>query len=116
MRIERIVSDALKRYGEQVQIHTAQGNFRVYAMVTPLRRKHRLYLDEIGTSMGVFDGSYRHYVGEAGCPLSEGDEVELGGERFSVLISERYRTGGTVVYIWAILKPVRERTDEYDNA
>ena len=31
-------------------------------------------------------------------------------------ISERYDSCGEVIYIWAILKPQKERADEYENS
>lgn len=116
MKIRQIVSDALHRYGEEVRITTDDGSRTVWAMISPLRRRNRLYLDESRRSPGAFDASYRHYIGEADAPLCEGDEVVFRKERYAVVISERYDSCGEVIYIWAILKPVRERTDEYENA
>ena len=116
MSVRQIVSDALRRYGSEVKI-TAGGDTRTArAMITPLRRKHRLYLDESRRNAGAYDASYRHYIGEADAPLSEGDRVVSGKERYAVVISERYESCGEVIYIWAILKPVREKMDEYENS
>ena len=116
MNVRQIVTDALRRYGEEVTITTAEGFCTAWAMITPLRRKHRLYLDEGRRDAGVYDASYRHYIGEADAPLSEGDEVIFRKERYAVVISERYDSCGEVIYIWAILKPKKERVDEYDNS
>lgn len=116
MRVKRIVADALRRYGEEVHITNADGTRTVFAMISPLRRKHRLYLDESRVNAGAFDASYRHYIGEVEAPLSEGDEVIFRKQRYAVVISERYESCGETLYIWAILKGVKERTDEFENA
>ena len=116
MKIRQIIRDALRRYGEEVQLTTTEGSRTAWAMITPLRRKHRLYLDESRTDPGVFDASYRHYIGEPDAPLSEGDEVVFRKKRYAVVISERYDSCGEVIYIWAILKPVKERMDEYEDS
>lgn len=116
MRVEQVVSDALRRYGEKVEIKTEKGVCEAWAIVSPLRRKHRLYLDESRRSAGVFDPSYRHYIGEADVPLKEGDEVVFCKTRYAVVISERYDSCGEVIYYWAILKPAVERVDEYEDS
>lgn len=116
MSIKEIVCDALRRYGESVELKTKEGSFETFAVIQPLRRKHRLFMNEDRMVPGEFDSSFRHYVGQPSAALCEGDEVLYHNERYAVVMSERYYCGEEIIYIWAILKHKTERVDEYESA
>ncbi len=117
MSISRAIDHAISRYGRRVELIREGQKTTTYALVEPLRRKHRLFLNEDSRDAGRFDASYRHYVGLRTVPLTEGDELSVGGEHYTVIISEEYSYGEEVLYIWAILKKkTKGLVDDYEDA
>ena len=105
---------ALRKYGSIVTV-THGGRIKsVKAFIQPLRRRHRLYMNDKTGPAGRFDNSYKYYIGEQ--YLSEGDTVAMqNGEEFTVVISEEYLIADKPVYVWAILRPKNAQEDDYDD-
>ena len=107
----------LKRYGNTVTITRGGRTETVRAFVQPLRRRHRLYINDKVIPAGYFDNAYRLYIGDRYHHFSYGDGAELScnGEAYNVVTSEEFVVGNEVAYVWAILRPKKElKEDDYD--
>ena len=108
----------LQRYGSTVTINRGGRTEAVRAFVQPLRRRHRLYINDKAIPAGYFDNAYRLYIGDRFHHFSYGDGAELScnGEDYTVVTSEEFVVRDEVAYVWAILKPKKElKEDDYDD-
>lgn len=109
--------ELLNRYGNTVTVKRGGRTEVVHAFVQPLRRRHRLYINDKMLPAGYFDNAYRLYIGDRRCHFSYGDGTELtcNGEAYSVVTSEEFIVGDETAYIWAILRPKKElKENDYD--
>lgn len=116
MRLKAYLDSVLSRFGYTVLI-TKDGRTRAAkAFVQPLRRRHRLYINERYIPAGYFDNRYLLYIGSPDHPLEDGMRVICSGEGYRVVTAEEYGAHNETVYIWAILMPENGGTEEYyDN-
>lgn len=107
----------LKRYGNTVRITRGGRTETVHAFVQPLRRRHRLYINDKVIPAGYFDNAYRLYIGDKNHHFSYGDGAVLicGGEAYTVVTAEEFVVGDEIAYVWAILRPKKDlKEDDYD--
>ena len=116
MRTEALTA-ILRRYGNTVTITRGGRTETVHAFVQPLRRRHRLYINDKVIPAGYFDNAYRLYIGDRRHHFSYGDGAVLtcGGEQYTVVTAEEFVVGDRTAYVWAILRPKKElKEDDYD--
>lgn len=113
MRLKGFLDNVLDRYGYTVFITKGGRTKAAKAFVQPLRRRHRLYINERYIPAGYFDNRYLLYVGSPDHPLEEGTRVVCGGEGYRVVTAEEYGAHNETVYIWAILMPESKCTEDY---
>lgn len=107
MGIEAFIEREIKRYGQRVSICKDGEETELYAIVTPLRYKNKMYLEGDVTSLGFVDQSHYLYIGppEHDLTLLEGDSFMCTSEgRCIVKKSERMYFKGKPLYIWAVLQ------------
>lgn len=107
---------ALRRFGNTVYI-TRSGRTRASkAFVQPLRRRHRLYINDRYIPAGYFDNRYLLYIGPPSQPLDTGMMVRCGDTAYRVVTAEEFTARDEDIYVWAILMPESEgREDYYDD-
>ena len=111
------LKDILRRFGNTVTITRGGRTETVYAFVQPLRRRHRLYINDKVIPAGYFDNAYRLYIGDSSHHFSYGDGAVLtcSGEEYSVVTSEEFVVTDATAYVWAILRPKKVlKEDDYD--
>lgn len=117
MRTDEL-KDILRRYGNTVTVTRGGRTETVYAFVQPLRRRHRLYINDKVIPAGYFDNAYRLYIGDRHHHFSYGDGAVLtcGGEDYAVVTAEEFVVGDRVAYVWAILRPKKaQKENDYDD-
>ena len=114
---ERYLRGILDRYANSVTITRGGRTEAANAFVQPLRRRHRLYINDKTIPAGYFDNAYRLYIGDKRHHLSHGDVVTIScsGDAYTVVTSEEFIVGNEIAYIWAILKPQNRMEDDYDD-
>lgn len=108
----------LSRYGNTVTIRRGGRTEVVHAFVQPLRRRHRLYINDKVIPAGYFDNAYRLYIGDRNHHFSYGDGAVLTccGESYTVVTAEEFVVGDEAAYVWAILRPKKDlKEDDYDD-
>ncbi|MBQ6335856.1 MAG: hypothetical protein IJI50_01335 [Ruminococcus sp.] len=113
MRMAGYLNRALSRFGNTVVIRRGGRAEVAKAFVQPLRRRHRLYLNEKYIPAGWFDNTYLLYIGSPDHPLDTGMRLECRGAAFSVVTAEEFAARDESVYVWAILRPDREGKEDY---
>lgn len=111
------LSGILSRFGNTVSITRGSRTKVTRAFVQPLRRRHRLYINDKVIPAGYFDNAYRLYIGDRDHRFSYGDGsvVSCNGEDYTVVTAEEFIVGDEVAYIWAILRPKKlMKEDDYD--
>lgn len=117
MKIHTTFKNVLRRYGNTVVIHTGGRTEVTKAFVQPLRRRHRLYINDKVIPAGYFDNAYKLYIGDCEHRFSYGDKTVITcmGEEYTVVTGEEFYVGDDEVYVWAILSPKKElKEDDYD--
>ncbi len=117
MKSSAYLSGMLRRYGNTVTITRGGRTEVTKAFVQPLRRRHRLYInDKVGVS-GYFDNAYRLYIGDRYHHFDYGDGTVITcmGDEYTVVTSEEFFVRDEEVYVWAILSPKNStKEDDYD--
>lgn len=115
MRTQNFVHSALERYGNTVTITRGGRTQTAKAFVQPLRRRHRLYINDRVVPAGYFDNAYKLYIGDRNHRFSHGDGtvITCQGIEYTVVTGEEFIVSDEVIYIWAILMP-KKRTEEGD--
>ena len=115
MNIHTTFKSVLRRYGSTVVIRRGGRTEVTRAFVQPLRRRHRLYINDKVIPAGYFDNAYKLYIGDCEHHFSYGDGavVSCKGEEYTVVTGEEFVVGNDEVYVWAILSPKKE-LKEYD--
>ena len=107
----------LSRYGNTVSITRGGRTEVTRAFVQPLRRRHRLYINDKVIPAGYYDNAYRLYIGDRSHRFSYGDGavITCKGEEYTVVTAEEFVVGNEIAYVWAILRPKKEmKEDDYD--
>ena len=113
----RYLRSMLNRYGETVEVYGSLGRVKARAFIQPLRRRHRLYINDKVIHAGYFDNSCKLYIGSPndGYTLKEGTIIRSKAQDYVVMTSEDYVVGDETVYIWAILRLKNDlEEDDYD--
>ena len=117
MSVMTYLRAALSRYGNTVTISCDGRSVTAKAFVQPLRRRHRLYINDKVVPDGYFDNAYRLYIGDSRHRFSDrdGTVITCKGTAYTVVTSEEFIVGDEEVYVWAILMPKTDaKEDDYD--
>lgn len=117
MSIALYVKNALSRCGSTVTIRKVGWTEVTKAFVQPLRRRHRLYINDRAIPAGYFDNAYKLFIGNCRYRYTYGDNAIMycRGEKYTVVTGEEFAVGDETVYYWAILSPVKKlKEDDYD--
>ena len=113
MKMTGYFDRALIKFGNTVRIFRG-GRAKVSkAFVQPLRRRHRLYINDRYIPAGYFDNRYLLYIGPGDLPLEDGMRVECGDTAYTVVTSEIFAAHDENIYVWAILMPVSKCEEDY---
>ena len=106
----------LRRYGNTVVIRSKGRAKTAMAFVQPLRRRHRLYINDRMIPTGYFNNDYKLYIGDSENRIDGTDTViSCVGSEYTVVTSEEFCVGDEEVYVWAILLPKNDlKEDDYD--
>ena len=116
MRLTSYFERALLKFGNTVSIERGGGTEVCKAFVQPLRRRHRLYINDRYIPAGYFDNRYLLYIGPCGHPLDTDMRLMCGGTEYTVVTAEEFAAHDEDIYVWAILMPVSEAKEGYyDN-
>lgn len=117
MKVHTAFDRILRRYGNTVTIRRNGRTEAAKAFVQPLRRRHRLYINDKAVPAGYFDNAYKLYIGDCRHRFTYGDNTVIScmGEEYTVVTGEEFAVGDDEVYFWAILSPKKElKEDDYD--
>jgi len=116
MRMADYLIRALDRYGNTVSIRRDGRTEVSKAFVQPLRRRHRLYINDRYIPAGYFDNRYLLYIGSPDQPLDDGMRVTCKGREYTVVTAEEFAAHDEDIYVWAILMPTIDvKEDYYDD-
>ena len=113
MRMSSYLDRALRKFGNTVHI-CRNGRTEVSkAFVQPLRRRHRLYINDRYIPAGYFDNRYLLYIGSPDLPLDDGMRVTCKNTEYTVVTSEIFTAHDEDIYVWAILMPESTGKEDY---
>ena len=116
MRLTSYFDRALIKFGNTVLINRGGCTEVCKAFVQPLRRRHRLYINDRYIPSGYFDNRYLLYIGPCSHPLDTGMLLRSKGVLYSVVTAEEFAAHDEDIYVWAILMPVTKAEEGYyDN-
>jgi len=101
------INELLSKYGCDITLSANGAQYTFKGMLQPVTDKNKQSLEDSFTSIGMLDKSHIIYYGpnaNGGEHLSEGCVITASGGRYLVKRCERYRCGGEVVYVWAVLR------------
>ena len=113
MRMTNYLDRALKKFGNTVRIRRGGRTEVCMAFVQPLRRRHRLYINDRYIPAGYFDNRYLLYIGPGDRPLEDGMRVVCRGTAYTVVTAEIFAAHDEDIYVWAILMPVCKGKEDY---
>ena len=115
MRHSAYLDRALVKFGNTVRIKNGGRTEVIKAFVQPLRRRHRLYINDRYIPAGYFDNRYLLYIGPGDHPLEDGMHIRCRGIGYTVVTAEIFVAHDEDIYVWAILMPEsRGKEDYYD--
>lgn len=114
MSIYRSVSQELKRFGESVTVTTTAGKFSVKGILQPLLYKNKMYLGGEQLPEGYFDTGHYLFIcpPEVKLPVLGTAFLESKGQKYVLKRSETVTVNGEALYIWAVLSPYKEPSEE----
>ena len=118
MSIKSTIRYAMEKYASSVKIEKAGQTTYSKAFIQPLRRRHRLYINDKIIPSGYFDNQYVLYIGDPTHPLERGMNTFIthDGQKYTVVTSEQFKVGKDIIYVWAILLEYQKmREDDYDT-
>lgn len=116
MKLTNYLDRALKKSGNTVRISHGGRTEVIKAFVQPLRRRHRLYINDRYIPAGYFDNRYLLYIGPGDRPLEDGMRIRCKHTWYTVVTAEIFAAHDEDIYVWAILMPeYRRKEDYYDN-
>ena len=113
MRMSKQLTTALNRFGNTVSISRGGSTEVCKAFVQPLRRRHRLYINDRYIPAGYFDNRYLLYIGSPEHPLDTGMQVQCRDIAYTVVTAEVFAARDEDVYVWAILMPQAQGKEDY---
>lgn len=113
MRLTSYLDRALNKFGNTVSITRGDCTEVCKAFVQPLRRRHRLYINDRYIPAGYFDNRYLLYIGSCDHPLGTGMRVRCKGIGYTVVTAEEFAAHDEDIYVWAILMPVSKAEEGY---
>ena len=113
MRYAGYFDRALMRFGNTVRICRGGGTEVIKAFVQPLRRRHRLYINDRYIPAGYFDNRYLLYIGPGSRPMEDGMRIRCNGIGYTVVTSEIFTAHDEDIYVWAILMPESRSKEGY---
>ena len=115
MKLNGYFNRALAKFGNTVRLVRGGRTEVINAFVQPLRRRHRLYINDRYIPAGYFDNRYLLYIGPGEVPLEDGMRIRCGDTAYTVVTAEIFAAHDENIYVWAILMPVaRSKEDYYD--
>lgn len=116
MKLTGYLDRALMKFGNTVRISRGGRTEVTNAFVQPLRRRHRLYINDRYIPAGYFDNRYLLYIGPGDRPLEDGMRIRCKGIWYTVVTAEIFAAHDEDIYVWAILMPeCRRKEDYYDD-
>lgn len=116
MKLTSYLDRALKKFGNTVYISRGGRTEVCKAFVQPLRRRHRLYINDRYIPAGYFDNRYLLYIGSGDYPLDDGMRIRCRNITYTVITAEIFAAHDEDIYVWAILMPnSKGREDYYDD-
>ena len=91
MKMADYLTRALDRYGNTVSIRRDGRTEVSKAFVQPLRRRHRLYINDRYIPAGYFDNRYLLYIGPPDKPLDDGMRVTCKDREYTVVTAEEFK-------------------------
>lgn len=113
MKMTGYFDRALLKFGNTVRINRGGRTEVTKAFVQPLRRRHRLYINDRYIPAGYFDNRYLLYIGPGNKPLEDGMRIDCGGTGYTVVTAEIFAAHDENIYVWAILMPVSKGKEDY---
>lgn len=116
MSILNCVAAAIEKYGSSVRIINGDKAYCTKAFVEPLRYKNKVYIGGEYHRLGFYKKDKYLYIGAPKTSLAENSTViEMHESKYIVKRCEKYYVKDIPVYVWAILQPYGEESeDEYD--
>lgn len=102
------VRDVMERYGQMLQIETAEMTGQVRAFLQPLTENGERAPSAV-TGLGWLDTRLWLYMGRQ--KLADGDGVVWGEVRLRVRSARPYAIGDEVLYWWALLETEKEAAE-----
>lgn len=116
MKLENQIGAVLRTYGRRVAV--SDGTWRSMpfrAFIQPVRYKNKMYLQDARTEIGLADSDYFLYIGPSVhdiAGLSPAARIECGGEKYLIVKAEKIFVEDAPVYIWGVVRRVREENDD----
>lgn len=106
------IKECLEEYGRPVALCSSDGTneTNLYAIISPLRYKNKMYLSGIYTEIGYNSEGHYLYIGPPDCDLTDADGCYLISEgiKYRIDRAEKVYFGKEVFYIWAIIRIIVE--------
>lgn len=117
MSIIKAVDETIKRYGCSLSVCDNNSRLNTKAFIEPLRYKNEIYIGGKKHILGNSQNRRYLYVGLSDIKLNQNATViEFRNNKYIVKRSETYFISDCPVYVWAILVPYGERTeDDYES-
>ena len=105
MKLTGYLDRALKKFGNTVRISRGGRTEVTKAFVQPLRRRHRLYINDRYIPAGYFDNRYLLYIGPKDRPLDRNMRLSHKGTYYKVITTDIFTDYDEDFYVWAVLRP-----------
>ncbi len=106
------IKECLEEFGRPVALCSSDGKdeTNLYAIISPLRYKNKMYLSGIYTEIGYNSEGHYLYIGPPDCDLTahDGGYLLSEGIKYRVDRAEKVYFGKEVFYIWAIIRIIVE--------
>lgn len=108
MRIEKIISDLIRRFGCKISISDNEHTKEFFAFIQPLQYKSKLHIENTSLPQGIYnDSSYLMLAPSElilNSPLEDYVvECKAMNKCFTVKKSDIYSFNDSPLYVWAIL-------------
>lgn len=112
-----------EKYGRRVKLTInrdgVHNEYSYKAFVQPLRYKNKLYLRGKFTEIGKNKQDYYLYIGPPKYDISSvdaiADHLSFDGTEYLVYRTEKHNASGEDVYIWAIIRPVSDDSEDFSQ-
>ena len=100
--MKRMITRILKQYGVPAVLEHEGQSVSLRIFFQPSMSKSWDSMNPIVTPLGQLPGGQHLYIGPADQPISQGDQVDVGGESFIMRRVEIYLDQKGPVYRWAL--------------